>query len=136
MAEINVLTGGFGVVGDGTVDDGPGIRNALAALVMAGGGTLYFPARLAGTAEVPAVYWMKPVSGVPFGLVVADSRVHLRGDGPGWTTLTIHDPTSDPDPNNSGVVLFTSPASPAPRTVGVSARDLSISPDRSRVRVS
>ncbi len=64
----------FGATGDGATDDTTAIQNALAALVAAGGGTLFFPR---GDYEISST------------IAVGDNRdIYIKGEGPDATRIT------------------------------------------------
>lgn len=94
VERFNVLD--YGADPTGATDSAADVASALAALVAAGGGVLYFPA---GT------YWLVPPSGSSFGLAISSPNVHVEGDGIFATTLTIHK-SSEPEIAAGGLVAF------------------------------
>jgi parallel beta-helix repeat protein len=62
----------YGVSGNGRHDNSPDLKALVALVVAAGGGVLLFP---------PGTFLLSQT------LVIADSNIHLRGQGPGLTIL-------------------------------------------------
>lgn len=71
----------FGAVGDGETDDTDSVREAIAAAVKAGGGTIYFPA---------ATYCLAPTEEGAFAFEISGSHITIAGAGADRSILSFY----------------------------------------------